>query len=140
MHLQGPKICYLLLNIFRYSMTLRMSLLRQKVHDSRLLGIAGKLWLRALVIVVCMAGLVTILHKLVGFGLQEAATATGSIAAATVAATALLLAQRTLRDTHDWNRRHYTIEIQSRWNKEARPHLDYQSILMFLTMSHLEEH
>ncbi|HXR25398.1 MAG TPA: hypothetical protein VN742_08565 [Candidatus Binataceae bacterium] len=51
--------------------------------------------------------------------IPEVAAAVGAV----LTAVGLVLGVVTLRHTHDWNRRHYTIEFISGWNEHARDHL-----------------
>jgi hypothetical protein len=84
-------------------------------------NIWGKSWIRLLIVAAVAAVAVAAVHKFAHLTVPESASTVGAIAAAS----AFLLAYQTLRATHEWNRRHYTIEMAARWNKEARPHLDF---------------
>jgi hypothetical protein len=71
----------------------------------------------ALVIGSIIASIV-LLNRLFDLPLALAATAVGSLSTAV----GVFLAFLTLRNTHEWNRRHYTIEFLEDWNEGARKH------------------
>ena len=80
-----------------------------------------KFWLVAALLVSATAALVGTLSYVAGIKLLEAATSIGSL----FTVVAVLLAVFSLRADHEWNRRHYTLELMGLWNSRARPHLTY---------------
>jgi hypothetical protein len=82
---------------------------------------SGNFWVRVVIVIVLATFVVIGTSKRTGLTLPEAATTIASI----ITATAFLLAYQTLRTTHEWNRRHYTVELSSRWNTQVRVHLAF---------------
>jgi hypothetical protein len=78
-------------------------------------------WQLAALVVLAAAVVIGLLSYKLGMRLPEAAASIGSL----LTVVALLLAFNTLRETHEWNRRHYTIELMGSWNTRARPHLSF---------------
>jgi hypothetical protein len=75
---------------------------------------------QAVIAVVAGTGLiVAAVSYTCGVSFLQAAPAVGSLATAL----AVFLALLTLRNAHEWNRRHYTIEFMVSWNDHAREHL-----------------
>ena len=78
-------------------------------------------WPLVAIVVFSTSAVTGILSSVMHLRLPEAAASVGSL----LTVVALLLAFNTLRDTHEWNRRHYTIELMGSWNTRARPHLAF---------------
>ncbi len=74
----------------------------------------------ALATAVVIGGIViVVLNLIVGVPMAQTVTAVGSV----FTAVGVFLAFLALRNRHEWNRRHYTVEFLSDWNESARKHL-----------------
>ena len=86
----------------------------------RLQGLGtGKFGLAIGVVIGTISAVIVVLNWLFGVPVAQAVTAVGSASTAV----GVFLALLTLRNTHEWNRRHYTIEFLDDWNESARKHL-----------------
>jgi len=83
---------------------------------SRLLGRSWAFNVSALVLVI---GSIEELTRRTQLKISESATTVACV----VTSISFLLAYRTLRATHEWNRRQFTVTMSSRWNSALRPHL-----------------
>jgi hypothetical protein len=72
-----------------------------------------------IIVIGSIGAAIAILSRMFGVPVLQAATAVGSVATAV----GIFLALISLRDTHEWNRRHFTIELLDNWNESAREHL-----------------
>jgi hypothetical protein len=82
------------------------------------LGVS-RFWIGVVVVIGSISGIIVVLTCLFGVPIMQAVTAVGSVSTAV----GVFLALLTLRATHEWNRRHYTIEFLGDWNERARKHL-----------------
>lgn len=104
------------------------------------LGI-GRFGLGVGVVIGSISALIVVLNWLFGVPVAQAATAVGSVSTAV----GVFLALLTLRNTHEWNRRHYTVEFLDDWNESARKHLavlerefpEFFAVPDFITDPHL---
>ena len=68
--------------------------------------------------------MILILTYAFNFTIKEAMSIAGSI----LTALSVFLAFIAIRDTHEWNRRRFTIDLTKDWNVEAREHIAYLSV------------
>lgn len=80
-------------------------------------GTWGSLLLMALLSAVAVGAL----QYTTGMETSQAATSVASF----ITALAVALALRTFKATHEWNRRHYTVEMLSQWNEKGRFHVEF---------------
>ena len=79
-----------------------------------------RFWLGVGVAIISIVVFVVLLNWLFLIPVAQAVMAVGSLSTAV----GVFLAFLTLRNTHEWNRRHYTIEFSDDWNECARKHLN----------------
>ena len=72
-------------------------------------------------------GTIAVLRYLTPLGSLEVLSGAGLI----LTAVGLFLGVLTLRETHEWNRRHYTVELMASW-KEVTIHFDYSDPKSFV--------
>jgi len=78
----------------------------------------GRLALGVFVIIAIITAIIVMLSCLFGVPILQALTAVGSVSTAV----AIFFAILTLRDTQEWNRRQYTVELLDNWNDSTRKH------------------
>lgn len=78
----------------------------------------GGLGLGFVIIIGSISAVIVVLIRLFGVPVVQAMTAVGSVSTAV----AVFLALLSFRNTHEWNRRHYTIEFLGNWNESTRQH------------------
>jgi hypothetical protein len=64
--------------------------------------------------------MIILLSWLAGVTVIQSILAVGSVSTAV----GIFIALWTLHEAHEWNRRHYTIELLDKWNENARKHLE----------------
>jgi hypothetical protein len=79
----------------------------------------NRFWPGAGIVIGSICVVIFVLNQAFCIPVMQAATAVGSVSTAV----GVLLALLTLRHTHEWNRRHYTVEFLDDWNENARSHL-----------------
>ena len=79
------------------------------------------MWWKLAAFLCCTAVLIVGIAQVPGVTVSEAIAASGLV----MTALSLFLGAITLRETHDWNRRHYTVELMQNWNPQTRKHLAY---------------
>lgn len=90
------------------------------MHIFRLLHLnIGRFWLGVVLVIGSISAVIVIVSLLFRVPIVQAITAVGSVSTAV----GVFLALLTIRNAHEWNRRHYTIEVLENWNECARKHL-----------------
>src|SRR5712692_1614848 len=77
------------------------------------------IWVIALTFLIISITGILILTYIVGYPVKDSATIVGPL----LTAFGLFLAFSTLREGHEWNRRHFTVQLIGGWNAQAREHL-----------------
>ena len=72
------------------------------------------------IILVSVSIMIILLSWLAGVTVIQSILAVGSVSTAV----GIFIALWTLHEAHEWNRRHYTIELLDKWNENARKHLE----------------
>jgi hypothetical protein len=62
---------------------------------------------------------ITAVSYTLNIGAKDSAAVVGTL----LTAISIFLAFLAIRNVHEWNRRHFTVELTSGWNSEARRHL-----------------
>ncbi|HVR26183.1 MAG TPA: hypothetical protein VMU26_23020 [Candidatus Polarisedimenticolia bacterium] len=78
-------------------------------------------WWSVVPVVLGTAIVVVAIQRAMHIRLHEAATSVGSV----LTAIAVLLAFRTLRAAHEWNRRNSAVQLMDKWNERARTHIEF---------------
>lgn len=114
------------------------------MHIFRFLNVGvRRLVLGVVIIIGSISGVIVVLIWLFGVPVVQAMTAVGSVSTAV----GVFLALLSLRNTHEWNRRHYTIDFLGNWNESTRKHFvalekqfpEFFAVPDFITSPHLME-
>lgn len=88
------------------------------IFKSLRLGIINY-WLGVGMVICIIGAIIIVLNIWFGIPIQQAVIVVGSLSTAV----GVFLAFLTLHNTHEWNRRHYTVVFFDDWNERGRKHL-----------------
>ena len=77
-----------------------------------------RFWIGVVFVISSISAVVVVLSEVFGVPIVQAMNAVGSVSTAV----GIFLALLTLRNTHEWNRRQFTIQFLGNWNESTRKH------------------